>query len=220
MKGMFALALAAGVSVLYGAPAAAEGEACELHVWGAVKTFPPGSKWVAVGAPVGSFNADRGNPIANVNALDPLVRLKGVANSAFDGYFGKGVPIIVVRHDDALDLETVKRARGPLSPRSAPCNGDVVISNLIDVEWPNGKPNLGLIALIMAPAGMNMKVSFTRFNEGGKLVSRQRDGVNGKLLLKRADWASDPRKTVAALDAAVADGIEAFGKKHLSLHTD
>lgn len=217
---MVALVFASGVLALYGAPATAQGEACELHVWGAVKVFPPGSKWVAVGAPVGSYNADRGSPIANVNALDPLVRLKGVPDSAFDGYFGKGVTIKVVRHGDALDLETVKQAHGPLSPRSAPCNGDVVVSNLVDVEWPNGNAYPGLVALVMAPAGMNMMVSFTRFDESGKLVFRKRDGVNGKLQLKRADWASDPSKTVAALDAAVTDGIEAFGKKHLSLHTD
>ena len=220
MKGIFALALAAGVSALHGAPAAAQGEVCELHVWGAVKIFPPGSKWVAVGAPVGSYDADRSNPIANANALDPLVRLKGVPDSAFDGYFGNSVPIRVVRHVDELDLETVKKARGPLSPRSAPCNGDVVISNLVDIEWPNGNSYPGLVALVMAPAGMNMKVSFTRFDESGKLVFRKRDGVNGNLQLKRADWASDPSKTVAALDAAVTDGIEAFGKKLLSLHTD
>ncbi len=217
---MIGLVLASGLLALHGTPAAAQGEACELHVWGAVKVFPPGSKWVAVGAPVGSYNADRGNPIANVNALDPLIRLKGVPDSAFDGYFGRDVAIKLVRHGDALDLETVKQARGPLSPRSAPCNGDVVISNLVDVEWPNGNSYPGLVALVMAPAGMNMKVSFTRFDGSGKLIFRKRDGVNGRLQLKRADWASDPSKTVAALDAAVADGIEAFGKKHLDLHTD
>jgi hypothetical protein len=216
----FALVFASGVLALYGAPATAQDEACELHVWGAVKVFPPGSRWVAVGAPAGSYNADRNNPIANVNALDPLIRLKGVPDSAFDGYFGTGVPIRVVRHGDALDLDTVKQAQGPLSPRSAPCNGDVVISNLVDVEWPNGGRYPGLVALVMAPAGMNMKVSFTRFDQSGKLVFRKRDGVNGKLELKRADWAQDPRKSVAALDAAVTDGIEAFGKKYLSLHTD
>jgi hypothetical protein len=220
VKRKIALAFASGVLAIGNSAAAAEGEACELHLWGAVKVFPAGSNWVAVGAPVGSYNADRSNPIANVNALDPLVRLKGVPDSAFDGYFGKGVPIKVVRHDDVLDLKAVNQARGPLSPRSAPCNGDVVISNLVDVEWPSRNPNPGLVALVMAPAGMNMKVSFTRYDQNGKLISRQRDGVNGKLQLKRADWASDPSKTVIALDAAVAGGIEAFGKKHLGLHTD
>lgn len=201
----------------------AEPPACELHVWGAVKTFPAKSRFAAVAARKGTYHADRSNSVANINALDPAIRIRGVSDDAFAGFFGEGVPVRVIRHSENLDLKAAKKVRKPLSERNAQCHGDLIVSELGDIEWPNGAPDPSTIGILegalMAPAGMNLKVTFLRFDSAGSLLNRKRAGANGALRIKRAQWPFDPSATVRVLDLSVEEAIRAFGAKHLGIET-
>ncbi|MEM6586558.1 MAG: hypothetical protein AAF692_12470 [Pseudomonadota bacterium] len=194
---------------------------CELHVWGAIKRFKPTSRFAAVAAPKGSYHADRSNPVANINALNPALRLQGVGDDAFAGFFGPDRPVRVVRHSANLDLKAAKKPRAPLSDRAAECHGDLIVSNLLDIEWPNGPPDplsLGLLReALMAPAGMNMNVIFARYDTAGKLIERQRDNVHGAITLARREWAGEPVAAVKALDQSVEWAIRRFAYEQLGV---
>ncbi|MES2442704.1 MAG: hypothetical protein V4574_07720 [Pseudomonadota bacterium] len=196
-------------------PAAAAPAPCELHLWSAVKRFPPGSRFAGPAAPKGSFHADRAQPLANINVIDPDLRLSRVPDAAFDGLFGAGVPITVVRHRGALDPGTAKKAKAPLAPRAAACSGDLVLSDLYDIDYNGGDPPQGLlVAALAAPAGMNMRVTFRRFGPAGKLVYSKGDGVNGAMTVSRSHWFDDPAAAIVSIDESVAGGIRAFVAAH------
>jgi hypothetical protein len=192
-----------------------------LHVWGAVKSFKPNSRFAAVAAPKGSYHADRSNPVANINALDPALRLQGVGDDAFAGFFGPGRPVRVVRHGTNLDLKAANKPRAPLSDRAADCHGDLIVSKLLDIEWPNGPPDslsVGILRqALMAPAGMNMNMVFLRYDASDDLIMRKRDGVYGAITIARRDWPADPAGAVKALDQSVEWAIRRFAYEQLGI---
>lgn len=208
----------AALLVLVGQPteAAAIPVSCELHLWGARKSFPENSRFAAPFALRGTFHADRSQPLANINIADPVLRLSRVPDSVFDGYFGAGVHINVIRHPELLHPKVAGKAKVPLSPRKAACNGDLILTDLVDIEGPSRDPGF-LAAAIMAPAGMNMQITYRRFGADDHLTYAKRDGVNGKLAIPRSQWGNDQVKSVEAIDASVADGIRAFATEHLAV---
>ena len=187
---------------------------CELHVWGARKSFPADAKFAAPFAVNGTYHADRANPLANINVLDPVLRLSRVDDASFAGYFGEGVAVNVVRHDQTLDPKQAQRATTPLSGQSAACQGDLVLSDLVDIEGPMTGQGL-LPDLLMAPAGMNMQITFRRFDASGRLVFAKRDGVNGPLALTRSQWPNDAEAAVQAIDDSVSAGLQLFVEEHI-----
>lgn len=185
---------------------------CELHVWGARKSFPETSKFAAPFAIRGTFHADRSQPLANINVLDPVLRLSRISDRNFDGLFGTGVAVNVVRHSDPIDPNIAGSTKAPLSPSSAPCRGDIILSDLVDIEGPTR--NVGILAgLMMAPAGMNMKITFRRFDGQGRLIFAKRDGVNGDLAVPRSKWSDDQDAAIKAIDDSVANGVQKFTGK-------
>lgn len=213
MLTFFALAVLAEPEISAVNAAGAE-QPCELHLWGARKSFPENSKFAAPFAIKGTYHADKTKPLANINITDPVLRLSRLSDDNFAGYFGKNVPIVLVRHADIIDPKSSAKTKAPLSFRSASCNGDLILSNLVDVEGPVDDPGL-MPGLLMAPAGMNMQITFRRFSDGGKLLFAKRDGVNGDLAIPRSQWANDEVNAVKAIDESVADGIRDFFKEHL-----
>lgn len=193
---------------------AGEQALCDLHVWGARKSFSADARFAAPFAVKGTYHADRANPLANINVLDPVLRLSRVDDSSFAGYFGEGVAVNVVRHGQTLDPKQAQRATTPLSGQSAACQGDLVLSDMVDIEGPMASQGL-LPDLLMAPAGMNMQITFRRFDASGRPVFAKRDGVNGPLALTRSQWANDAQAAVQAIDDSVAAGLQLFVKEHI-----
>ena len=211
MSAVLALTVLAAATVNPDVAAVADKQ-CELHVWGARKSFPEGSKFAAPFAIKGTFNADRSQPLANINVLDPVLRLSRIADRSFDGLFGTGVAIKIVRHADQLEPNMAASAKAPLSPSSATCRGDLILSDLVDIGAPT--QSVGILAgMLMAPTGMNMKITFRRFDGHGNLMFAKRDGVNGDLAVPRSKWANDQEAAVKAIDDSVADGVQRFAKK-------
>jgi hypothetical protein len=211
-------AFACAILLLAGLPASAiaqtSADACELHVWGARKSFPANSKFAAPFALKGTFHADRSEPLANINVTDPVLRLSRIPDSSFDDYFGEGIRTEVIRHAETLDPSAALKSKVPLSPRSAACSGDLILSNIVDVEGPSQDPGL-LVSMLMAPAGMNMQITFRRFDASGQLVYAKRDGVNGSLMIPRSKWGVDQTKALAAIDESVANGVRDYAIEHL-----
>ena len=185
---------------------------CELHVWGARKSFPETSKFAAPFAIKGTFHADRSQPLANINVLDPVLRLSRLSDHSFDGFFGNGVAVKVVRHSDLLDPKFAANTKSPLSPSSASCRGDIILSDLVDIEGPTRNVGI-LVGLMMASAGMNMKITFRRFDGQGRLIFAKRDGVNGDLAVPRSKWSDDQDAAIKAIDDSVANGVQKFTVK-------
>jgi hypothetical protein len=189
---------------------------CELHVWGARQSMPLSSKFAAPFAVKGSYHAKRSEPLSNINVLDPALRLSKLPDATFIDYFGSGVPVVMVRHADPVEPATVKKTKAPMSASTAACRGDLILSNLVDIEFPNGQPKVGILtATLMAPAGMNMVVDFRRFDGRGRMIFAKRDGVNGDLRISRSRWYDNSEDALAAIDESVADGIRRYAIKHL-----
>ena len=196
-------------------PSAAQTQqTCQLHVWGARKSFPDNSKFAAPFALRGTYHADRSEPLSNINVTDPVLRLSRIADKDFAGYFAKNVPITVIRHSDLLDLSATKKSQKPISERSAGCHADLILSNLVDVEYPSHNTLGPVGAIIAAPAGLNMQITFRRFDASGKMVFSKKDGANGELKVPRSKWHIDPKASMTSIDDAVADGIRDFAKEH------
>ena len=189
---------------------------CELHLWGARKSFPPGSRFAAVAAPKGSAHADRSRPLANINVLDPVQRLEKVPDETFEALFEEGASVKVVRHAEALDLEQVKRLKRPLSERAdQPCHADLVLSELTDIDFPNGAPSTGILdGLLMARGGMHMRIAFARYGLGGQQLVSQRKKVRGDLAVGRSQWQRDTRAALDSVNSSVAQGILIFARDH------
>lgn len=66
---------------------------------------------------------------------------------------------------------------------------------------------------MMAPAGMNMKITFRRFDGQGRLIFAKRDGVNGDLAVPRSKWSDDQDAAIKAIDDSVANGVQKFTGK-------
>jgi hypothetical protein len=187
---------------------------CDLHVWGARKSFPADARFAAPFAVKGTYHADRANPLANINVLDPVLRLSRVDDSSFAGFFGEGAAVNVVRHAQTIDPKQAQGATTPLSGQTAACQGDLVLSDLVDIEGPMTSRGL-LPDLLMASAGMNMQITFRRFDASGRQVFAKLDGVNGPLALTRSQWASDAQAAVQAIDDSVAAGLRLFVEEHI-----
>ncbi|MEE4317980.1 MAG: hypothetical protein V2I74_13460 [Erythrobacter sp.] len=197
-------------------PQAGEQAVCDLHVWGARKSFPADARFAAPFAIKGTFHADRAQPLANINVLDPVLRLSRVDDASFAGYFGEGTAVNVIRHDETLDPKQAQRAAAPLSGQSAVCQGDLILSDLVDIEYPANRQSQGILTdLLMAPAGMNMQVTFRRFDASGKAIFVKRDGVSGPLAVTRSEWGKDAEAAVKAIDGSVAAGLQLFVEEHL-----
>jgi hypothetical protein len=213
-----AVALSGQAAISADSPPVKTGDAlCELHVWGARKAFAPDSKFAAPFAPRGTYHADQKQPLANINTMDPLQRLAAIEDTIFDGFFGRGVAVKVIRHSEMLDPKTAHKAKLPLSSATG-CYGDLVVSDLVDIEYPDGgEERLGVIgAIIAAPAGLNMQVSFRRFDGNGKMVFTKKDGVNGLLTVPRSNWQASTETALASINAAAADGIRDFHDEHIA----
>ncbi len=190
---------------------------CELHVWGARKAFALDSKFAAPFAPQGSYHADEKQPLANINTMDPLQRLAAIDDNTFGGFFGEEVAVKVIRHSEMLDSKIAHKAKLPLASATG-CYGDLVVSDLVDIEYPDGgEKRLGVLgAIIAAPAGLNMQISFRRFDGSGKAVFAKKDGVNGLLLVPRSSWQASTEAALASINAAAADGIRDFRDEHIA----
>ena len=216
MKALLLLSLLA-VQVPFARAEAQEQAVCDLHVWGARKSFPADSKFAAPYAVKGTYHADRSNPLANINVLDPVLRLGRVSDSSFAGYFGEGTAVNVIRHEETLDPRLAAKAKAPLSGRAAACQGDLVLSDLVDIEFPMASQSRGLLTdLLMARAGMNMQITFRRFDASGKIIFSKRDGVSGPLVLARSQWTGDVAASVKAINDSVAAGLQLFVDEHIT----
>jgi len=215
MKALLLLSLLA-VQVPLARAEAQEPAPCDLHVWGARKSFPADAKFVAPFAVKGTYHADRSNPLANVNVLDPVLRLGQISDSSFTGYFGEGTAVNVIRHQETLDPRRAAKATASLSGQVAACQGDLILSDMVDIEFPLKSQSQGLLTdLLMAPAGMNMQITFRRFDASGKMIFAKRDGVSGPLAVSRSQWASDVKAAVKSIDDSVAAGLQLFVEEHI-----
>lgn len=203
-------------------PGAADG--CEVHVWGAVPDYGPNGRFAAPGAPRGSREADRSNPVANINALDPVQRLKGVDDAVFKTLLPDAARVAVVRHPAALDIARARAAGPRLSSSSAECYADLVVTDLYDIygatKWQGAAGILpaSLASALAAPDGMHATYLFRRFADAAKPVRTIKQSFVTPLAVGRPDWSKDVPATLAALDNAIAMGVVKFaGKENKSL---
>jgi len=184
-------------------------EECELHVWGAVPAYKPGT-FAGPGARIGTPDADRSDPVSNINVFDPLVRLRGISDARIGALLGNPDKVRVVRHDQPIDVKLAKSSRVRLASSESICYADLVLLELYDVGGPpNPHEYRGLLLeLLMARAGFHATFVFNRFGPGLSPIARTKDSRILPLAITRPDWRKDPAAAVAALDNAVAVGID------------
>jgi len=199
-------------------------DSCELHVWGAVPDYGPNGRFAGPGAPRGSPEADRSNPIANINTLDPVQRLKGVDDAVLRTLIPDARRVEVIRHPAPLDVTRAKTASRRLSPSSAGCYADLAVLELYDIDgattWQGTSGIVpGLLELALtAPNGMHGTYIFRRFAAAEKPVRTTRQSFVTPLAVARPDWSKDVPATIAALDNSIAMGIVKFaGKENKSI---
>lgn len=213
-----AASIALSATPVMAAPSGAA-DGCELHVWGAVPDYGPNGRFAAPGAPKGSSEADRSNPVANINALDPVQRLKGVDDAVFKTLLPDARRVEVVRHPAALDIVRARAAGQRLSPSSAECYADLVVTDLYDIygttKWQGASGILPalLTAALAAPDGMHATYLFRRFADAGKPVRTVKQSFVTPLAVGRPDWSKDVPATIAALDNSIAMGVAKFAGK-------
>lgn len=190
---------------------------CELHVWGAVPTYKPGT-FAGPGARVGSADADRADPVANINVFDPLVRLRGVDDRWLAPLSGSAGQVRIVRHPAAIDIRLAKGSRRRLAESGAACYADFILLELYDVgEAPDPDGYRGLLVeTLMARAGFHATYLINRYGPGPAPLERIRDTQITPLGIARPHWSDDPAATVEALDAAIVAGIARLGARQRS----
>jgi hypothetical protein len=210
MKRALSLAIGAAAS-LFAATAMAEdapaSQACEVHVWGAIPTYKPGT-FAGPGARVGTIDADRSDPVANINVFDPLVRLGGIEDKWLALLAGADAKAKVIRHSAPIDVALAKSAKRPLFASTSPCYTDFVLLELYDIGKRPDDRYLGLLTeLLIARNGFHATYIVNRFGPGGRLLSRTKDSQITPLAIDRPHWRDNPTLTVAALDDAIRIGI-------------
>ena len=204
---LLAVALAA-IAPLAPAAAQTSGPACELHLWGAVPDYGPHPRFDAPGAPKGSPEADRSNPIANINTLDPVQRLRGVDDAVLARLL-PGAQVTVIRHPAPIFIDRAQGTRRRLATSSADCYADFVLLGLYDLEgkadWA-GSPSL---TGLLAAAGLHATYVLHRFT-GAELTAQARHSWTTPLTVPRSEWPRDSAAAIAALDRSVAMGVARF----------
>jgi len=207
---LFALGLTAGVP--QGAPrASAEapaGPACTLHVWGANRDFSSNPKLAGVAAWRGTASADRSNPLAAINVLDPVQRAGDLEDRELAKLLPNPAGVTVVRHPAFAEVGRAKGSDTPLHPLETGCSADLVVADVYDVEVRNKKETAGVLAgaltdLLMAPSGWHATYILRVFDPRGKLVWKEKESMMAPLRLLRSDWSRDPDAAVAAIREAM-----------------
>ena len=185
---------------------------CELHLWGARKSFPPNGRLVAPFVLRGTGHAERLNPLANINVLDPVLRLARVPDAALAGLLPDAGSVSVQRHAETLDPAQAKSAKAPLSSRRGDCHADLVLMDLMDLEGPEGNRGL-LVEALAASHGMHMTLVWRRFGADGRVVEKRTDKVSAPIGIARREWLARPSEALDAIDRSIEAGIRKFAAK-------
>jgi hypothetical protein len=191
------------------ASAQAQSSECELNVWGAVPSYPSNSRFAGPAAIKGTPSADRGDPVANINVLDPLQRLDAVSDDVFQRLLPDIQIVKVVRHKKPIDVKLAKSTKKQISISAAGCYADFALLELYDIAGPVESQGL-LPDLLRAPNGMHATYVLRRFDSSGKMTSQTKDSFVAPLRIERANWGQDKLKAVAAINESIIAGIMRF----------
>lgn len=191
--------------------------ACELHLWGAAPDFSANRRLAGPAAPRGTADADRANPLANINLLDPAQRLRALDDAALARLLPQASPVTVVRHDALVEIGKAKRAKAPIAPSPGQCRAELFLMELYDIDGPTDSRGL-LVDMLRAPNGWHATYILRVFDAQGRMASQHKASMVAPLAIARPDWAADPQRALAALDQAVRASLEIFRagleKKH------
>lgn len=198
----------AGLSVSARAETVADPLICELHVFGAQRDFTNHRRLAGPFAPRGSWQADRSNPLAAINLVNPVQRANDLTDDRLRALLPDADEVRIVRHQDFAEIGSAKRSGSPLAEQAIPCHAELFAMEFYDLTEPTQATGL-LESLIMAPAGWHATYVFRRFDGSGKVALREKESMIAPLEISRNDWGQHSASEILnAITEATAASFE------------